>query len=240
MSLKKMGLMVLITAFMSMAVFCISCILFDSWNETTVSIMKSILIIFLFSIPGFICSSCYENSKNKLVAMFGLIICILACVHSLFLTWEIINISYSDELLYGLNEKLFSTEIMLVFFLSHISILLSGKSEDKLVECCQYGTIGFMIVFYWLIFSQLVLELEMFDSSNRKFFAILVILILLGTLITPLVKRLKNKTVSENEVKVAKEDDDKYKKIEQLKKLLDDSAITQEEYDSEKKKILNS
>jgi len=38
--------------------------------------------------------------------------------------------------------------------------------------------------------------------------------------------------------KVSNNIEDKYKKIEQLKKLLDDKAITKKEYEEEKNKIL--
>ena len=44
--------------------------------------------------------------------------------------------------------------------------------------------------------------------------------------------------VENNTIGELNKQDDKYEKIAKLKTLLDDNAITQEEYDSEKKKIL--
>ena len=62
------------------------------------------------------------------------------------------------------------------------------------------------------------------------------ILIVLGTVVTPLLNKLNNKS----SLAKIENKEDKYKKLEQIKLLLDNNTITQEEYETEKTKILNS
>ena len=69
-------------------------------------------------------------------------------------------------------------------------------------------------------------------NISWKVITVIGILVILGTIITPLLNILNKK-------KEQPKEEDKYKKLEQLKNLLDTNAITQEEYDVEKNKLLN-
>ena len=66
---------------------------------------------------------------------------------------------------------------------------------------------------------------------SGKIVSILSILIALGTIVTPILSKIN----SGKKVKI----DNKYQQLEQLKNLLDSNAITLEEYNIEKNKILN-
>ena len=81
----------------------------------------------------------------------------------------------------------------------------------------------------------LLIEIFVETELNWKLLSILAILIVLGTIVTSLLDKLNSRTNSSN----SHTNDDKYLKLEQLKKLLDDNAITQEEYETEKNKILD-
>ena len=84
------------------------------------------------------------------------------------------------------------------------------------------------------LFLDLFILLSIYDvlSVDFKIFDITCILVALGTIVTPLMhmstKGVKPKTKGNN-----------YQQLEQLKSLLDSGAITQEEYNKEKEKLLN-
>ena len=121
---------------------------------------------------------------------------------------------------------------MLSSSFGHISLLLLIDSKEKIVNYFKNGTTILSVIMDILLMSMIFLEIEI----EWKLFAIIAILIVLGTIVTPLLNKLNNKA------NVAKTDlmEDKYKKLEQIKSLLDSNAITQEEYEIEKNKILNS
>ena len=80
----------------------------------------------------------------------------------------------------------------------------------------------------------LLIEIFVETEINWKLLSTLAILMVLGTIVTPLLDKLNSRNNSSNS-----HTNDKYLKLEQLKKLLDDNAITQEEYETEKNKILD-
>ena len=154
-------------------------------------------------------------------------ICFVSCIYFLLLIWEIFNFDFLDNLLW----KFVLTCILLSISFGHMCLLLLINSTEKIVKIFRNGTITLSTIMDLFLLIEIFVETEI----NWKLLSILAILMVLGTIVTPLLDKLNSRTNSSN----SHTNDDKYLKLEQLKKLLDDNAITQEEYETEKNKILN-
>lgn len=154
-------------------------------------------------------------------------ICFVSCIYFLLLIWEIFNFDFLDNLLW----KFVLTCILLSISFGHMCLLLLINSTEKIVKIFRNGTITLSTIMDLFLLIEIFVETEL----NWKLLSILAILMVLGTIVTPLLDKLNSRTNSSN----SHTNDDKYLKLEQLKKLLDDNAITQEEYETEKNKILN-
>ena len=154
-------------------------------------------------------------------------ICFVSCIYFLLLIWEIFNFDFLDNLLW----KFVLTCILLSISFGHMCLLLLINSTEKIVKIFRNGTITLSTIMDLFLLIEIFVETEI----NWKLLSILAILMVLGTIVTPLLDKLNSRTNSTN----SHTNDDKYLKLEQLKKLLDDNAITQEEYETEKNKILN-
>lgn len=154
-------------------------------------------------------------------------ICFVSCIYFLLLIWEIFNFDFLDNLLW----KFVLTCILLSISFGHICLLLLINSTEKIVKIFRNSTITLSTIMDLFLLIEIFVETEL----NWKLLSILAILMVLGTIVTPLLDKLNSRTNSSN----SHTNDDKYLKLEQLKKLLDDNAITQEEYETEKNKILN-
>ena len=154
-------------------------------------------------------------------------ICFVSCIYFLLLIWEIFNFDFLDNLLW----KFVLTCILLSISFGHMCLLLLINSTEKIVKIFRNSTITLSTIMDLFLLIEIFVETEL----NWKLLSILAILMVLGTIVTPLLDKLNSRTNSSN----SHTNDDKYLKLEQLKKLLDDNAITQEEYETEKNKILN-
>lgn len=226
--MKKIVLKTLILTFIISAVLGISIIFLDLWNDITAKILLSTVIIFGFSIPGLACSANYEKAEDKTFSIVGITTCFISCIYLLLLTWGFLEFDFFDKL----NWKFILSGILVSASFGHISLLLLVDPKEKIVNYFKSGT-----VILSLIMDILLMIMIFFETPIKwKLLTILSILIVLGTIVTPLLNKLSNKPDVVNSDLIG----DKYKKLEQIKSLLDSNAITQEEYDIEKNKILNS
>ena len=224
--MRRSILKTLIITFIISALLGIGIILLDIWNDITAKILLSTVIIFSASIPGVCCSIGYEKSKNKVIPLIGIIACAISCLYFLLIVWEIITFKWDNEFAWNFE----ATCILLPITFAHISLMLLIDSDDNKVNGFKISTIALSVVLDALVLIELYTDIVM----NWKLIVILSILIALGTIVTPLMHKLSKPNVKQNNK------DDKYKKIEQLKTLLDNKAITEYEYEVEKNKILNS
>ena len=193
-------------------------IILDYWNTITLKIFLTSVIIFGFSIPGLCCSYLYEKEKIKKLSVACMIFCLLSTLYYLLVVWA--NITFNNT-----NLKVLLSLAIICASIGHISLLLIIDSINSKIRNLKNATIFLSIILDILLLTEII-----FDSSIAwQIYAILIILIALGTIVTPIIYRL-----NKNDSKI-----NKYTKLSQLKSLLDDKAITIEEYDSEKEKILN-
>lgn len=226
--MKKIILKTLIGTFITSAILGIFIIFFGLWNVLTGKILLSTAIIFGFSIPGLACAAIYEKEKYKLFSTIGMLTCFISCICFLLLAWEILR----ETLFFSWFWKFMCSGLLLSASFGHICLLLTIDSNDKMVNCFKFETIGLSLFMDLLLLLQIFIRIEF----GWKSLSIITILIVLGTIVTPLWNKLNNKS----QIKKQNITDDKYKKIEQIKILLDSNAITKEEYENEKNKILNS
>jgi hypothetical protein len=224
-SMKKIIIKTLITTFILGALIGIIAVIFDLWNDVTEKILLSIIVLFGFSISGLASSTAYEKAKDKFIPIVGLIITIISVIYFELVVWEITIFKLTSDLAWQLPIIL----ILLSVSSGHISLLMLISSEEDVVKMSKMGTIVVSLIMDALFINNIVSDLNI----SWKVITVIGILVILGTIITPLLNILNKKKEQ------PKEEDDKYKRIEQLKSLLDTNAITQEEYDVEKNKLLN-
>ncbi|MBE6144083.1 MAG: SHOCT domain-containing protein [Firmicutes bacterium] len=218
--MRKNILKVLIVTLIISAILGISIIFFGLWGEVSGKILLTTSTIFGFSIPGLSCSTIYEKKGKEKFAKLGIIICILSCLYILFIIWGLFRF-------YEITLKLLVAGILLSSSFGHLSLLMMNENKDNKVSIFRETTIFLSIIIDILFLLMIFLEIDV----SWKIVAILSILIALGTIVTPVLSKIN----SGKKVTV----DDKYKQLEQLKKLLDSNAITEDEYNIEKNKVLN-
>ena len=226
--MKKIILKTLIITFIISAILGILIILLDLWNDITDKIFFTTISIFGFSIPGLACSANYEKAENKFIPIVGMITCFASGIYFILLFWGAFNSDFFDQF----KWKIILTCILLSASFGHICLLLLINSTKKIINYFKKSTIALSIIIDLLLLFMIFSETEL----SWKLLLIIAILIVLGTIVTPLLNKLNSRTKLSNKIF----DEDKYVKLEQLKKLLDNNAITQDEYENEKTKILNN
>lgn len=131
--------------------------------------------------------------------------CFVSCIYFLLLIWEIFNFDFLDNLLW----KFVLTCILLSISFGHMCLLLLINSTEKIVKIFRNSTITLSTIMDLFILIEIFVETEI----NWKLLSILAILMVLGTIVTPLLDKLNSRTNSSN----SHTNDDKYLKLEQLK-----------------------
>ena len=204
--MKKVVLKTLISTFIIGALLGIIIIFFDLWGDITEKVLLSTAFIFCFSVSGLCCSITYEKGINKKISVIGILISIISCIYLLLLAWELIGYNLLDDYIHW---KLILASFLLSFSSGHICLMLLINTEKKIVTYIKQCTILLVLLIDVLVLFELVTEIVI----NWKLLAILGILTVRGTIVTPLINKLNNK------------DDNKYVKLE--------------DFEKEKTKILN-
>ena len=272
--MRKTILKLLVDTLVIGAVFGIIVIITGAWNEMTAKVLGITGTIFGFSIPGLCCSTLYKKKNLNSFSTFGMFVCFISCLYivlNILTDFELFDDNFDTQL------KIILISILLSCSCGHISLICLIKSNDRLIINLRDATICLSVLIDVLWITRLLIE----NDDIMQIDAVLAIFISLGTIVVPIMNKIKNtnnsnnstiETQDNNEIvdnpvivhnqdELAEEtvempkvqnsvevenntigdlnkQDDKYEKIAKLKTLLDDNAITQEEYDSEKKKIL--
>ena len=228
--MKKIALMFMIVALCVSAGISIMVTLLGMWNVTTIKLLLTSSIVFGFSIPSLLCVLLLEKEKNKIIAFIGMIICLFTCLYSLCVCWFDNNLLFSDS-----TSKILSTGTILSVFFGHISLLLIMKTNDALSKMVRFLTItvASVMAFCFILMSDFEI-----DVAWQLVF-ILFVLSFVGTLLVPIIDKVKTKNTVDNNY-LNNNIADKYNQLNKLKQLLDNNIITEEEYNIEKSKILNN
>ena len=219
--MKNLLLEILVFTLVLSAFLGISGVVLDSWNETTVRILLTTIIVFVSSVLGLCCSTIYEKQKLKPLSVIGISICFISCMYFILLIW-------SNMTRYIFDVRIIILLISLSISSAHICLLLNINSSNQLVTTLRFYTIALSIIMDLLIIIMLYLDAEIYE----QIWVVLAILIVLGTLIVPVINIITKSKFDEKKRS-------KYQELDDLKKLLDTSAITSEEYEKEKNSILN-
>ena len=221
--MKKLIIRLLVIALIVSAALGIGIVVLDIWNDVTAKVLFTTFDAFGYSILGLCCFTIFDKGRKKIVSIIGMIICLISIIYSLIHVWTF----DLDTLFDGTYWRISFSLIILSCMFAHISLMLLINSKDKTVNIFKNLTILFISLFGFFALISIDFDLNMW----WQLYAILLILIVAGTITTPLMNFSKkdNKQI----------EPDKYTKLEQLKKLLDTNAISEEEYITEKEKILN-
>ena len=232
--MKNFLLKTLITTFVIIAILGIGIIVFEVWNEFTAKTMATLVTLFGFSVPGLCCAIGCEKAKDKSLAQIGMVMTFTCCVYMLIYVWCLSDFSFAYN---SIVNKLIYTSILTPSIFAHISLMSLVVTKDIKINIWKYGTINLVAILGIMAIFNIYCDMD-FDA---KIVIILIILAVLGTIVTPLLYKIENN----NKIEKPKEKEpspflERYEEIAKLKELLDSGAITQEEFDSEKHKLLNS
>jgi hypothetical protein len=178
--MKKIILKILIATLMMSAVLGILIIVLDLWNEITSNVLLTTATIFGFSIPGLCCSTIYEKENTKRFSVIGITICLLSCICFLLLIWEIIDFDFWNDM------KVISSASLLSASFGHLSLLLRIDAKEQIVIIFKKATIILSAIMDILLLIEICSEIDI----SWKLLAVLAILIVLGTIVTPILNKI--------------------------------------------------
>ena len=184
--MKKIFLRILIATFVICALLGIYAIVFETWNDLLGKILLSAITLFGFSIPALICSYKSDKKKAKFISYAGIAVCFIAAIIFLLFIWEIVDFNFFDVVAW----KIILICIIAAFSFGHICLILLPNSKSKAESFVKYGTVILSAVLDILLLVWIIFELEV---SWRLLF-VLIILIALGTILTPLLNKLNSNT----------------------------------------------
>lgn len=228
--MKKGILYLLIATFSISALLGIGIIILDLWNELTLKVMLTTLTIFGFSVPALCCATLRDKTDEKVFPIIGIVTSIIGGLYTLLLLWEIIDYDFFGET--DVYKWLIEFIILSASF-GHISLMLLINSNDNTVLMTRNGTIIVSIALDFLL-TFLIFIPDFEDLVVWQFYAILAILIVLGTIVTPILKKARNNLVVEPK-KVEEPKNNTNNAKAKLDDLFANNYVTDEEY----KKILN-
>ena len=228
--MKKGILYLLIATFSISALLGIGIIILDLWNELTLKVMLTTLTIFGFSVPALCCATLRDKTDEKVFPIIGIVTSIIGGLYTLLLLWEIIDYDFFGET--DVYKWLIEFIILSASF-GHIRLMLLINSNDTTVLMTRNGTIIVSIALDFLL-TFLIFIPDFEDLVVWQFYAILAILIVLGTIVTPILKKARNNLVVEPK-KVEEPKNNTNNAKAKLDDLFANNYVTDEEY----KKILN-
>ncbi len=228
--MKKGILYLLIATFSISALLGIGIIILDLWNELTLKVMLTTLTIFGFSVPALCCATLRDKTDEKSFPIIGIVTSIIGGLYTLLLLWEIIDYDFWGET--DVYKWLIEFIILSASF-GHISLMILINSNDNTVLMTRNGTIIVSIALDFLL-TFLIFIPDFEDLVVWQFYAILAILIVLGTIVTPILKKARNNLVVEPK-KVEEPKNNTNNAKAKLDDLFANNYVTDEEY----KKILN-
>ncbi len=232
--MKKIILYILIATFCISAILGISIIVLDLWNDLTEKVLLTTITIFGFSIPTLCCSSLYEKKTHNTFALIGIVVCLLSGLYVVSIVWEIfVNV---DEVF-----RLFLSGITLSASFAHLSLMLLINNKDEAVIGSRNATIVVSVIMDVMILFAVWIEENFF---TWQLYAIVAILIALGTIVTPILNKVRvDEEKKENlEKTMVEEQGEKVKnkiaEIETLSKMVKKGYILEEEFNKISERII--
>ena len=226
--MKKIVLYLLIATFCISALMGIGIIILDLWNELTSKVLLTTVTIFGFSIPALCCSTLYEKDDYNTFSIVGMFVCIVSGIYCLLYVWDVLDYNMFAS---GFTFNSVLTGILASISLGHLSMMLLINNNDENVKIVKMMTIVVSVAL--LIALLLLIWVEDFsDVLAWQFYVIDAILVVLGTIVTPILSRARKVEIKDNSVK---ENND----IIILNHFLEKEYVTKEEYEKIQQRIMN-
>ena len=217
--MKKKVITFFIVCILVLAFFSIITVLFDLWNEFTSNIISTCILLLFFSIPFLCCYTIYKKPNKKYISMVGMIVCCICCTYVILVNWNLISFPLFDRTSWALAIE----SILLPISFGHISLLLFLELKTKVARWIRIYTIAISALFDFSVFSFFLFSF----FANGKYFLILIILIVVGTVLIPIFNKLGSISTIDGQVQLKK-----------LKELYEQQIITVEEYEIAKSRLL--
>ncbi len=185
--MKNKILKLLISTLTISALIGIYIIIAGESNSLTTKIISTTSSIFAFSIPGLCCSAIYD--KHKKFSTFGILSSLVGSIFLILIIWGLIDIISTS---FEYTIKILVSLITIAISTGHISLMLL-INNNSLVNKIRNYTIYLSIVLNFIL---LTTYWEIIDYSGFfiRIILIIIILIVLGTIITPILNNIHKKT----------------------------------------------
>ena len=194
---KKTFLITMIVSLSISALIGIAVFLLGVFEETELKLLMTTLTIGGFSLTGLCCSVLYEKRRFIPLAILGMMVSFLGFIFTSSVIWGIIDwqVIYSSHLF-----EILITFVILATSTAQACLLLLIRSEKMSIDVMLAITLVFvLIVALMLIF----LVFNIYNHIGEFYFRILgvfVILDFLGTVITPILKKIYLDDITEKNI----------------------------------------
>jgi hypothetical protein len=186
-SIRRVFTMSLIASLSISALIAIFVFLFGNFDETETRLILTTLTIGGYCLTGLCSSVLYDKNKYFPFAFSGIIVSVFGFLITTAAIWEIIYFSdvWKSVLIF----------IILAMSIAHASLLLLAQSGKNSVGICLSATIIFIC---FVAFMLIYLVLNEFPNQTSEFFyrllGVFAVLDVLGTIITPILRKLDSQT----------------------------------------------
>lgn len=181
---KKYFLRTLIVALVISAVIGIVIFLVGDFGETEIKLLFTTLAIGGYSLTGLSCSTIHNRAKFKSFSVIGMLISVFAFLTTIIAIWDIID-----------PDDMWQTVLIFIILsisMAHISLLLQIRPKSKKIKYSLFATIIFGTIVALMLIKSTITKFE--DSEFYfRLLGVFSILVVLGTIATPILNRISEK-----------------------------------------------
>lgn len=181
---RKIFLISMIVLFIGAGLVSATFFLVGELNETALRIIGTIGALFVYSLMGLASSKILERkSPLRYLSLVGLFFATVSLALVLPVIWNLLDTSDS-------TWKAIAISSIVSFAIAHIS-LLSGRMKHVATKIAFFITLGLIVVVAGLLIYMVVADLRNSDAAFWRFLGFFAILDVAGTIVTPLMRKLK-------------------------------------------------
>ncbi len=180
-NMKKAYLFALVLSLIASAAVAVFIFLLGTFGEVELRLLLTTLAVGIFSLAGLASTALSGNKKHDLFVFFGVVASIAGFVTAAGLIWEVLT----GET-WG---KTFLILAVMSYAAAHTSLLLLIDSKKKIVIHARSATIGFVTVVALMLIYLVFASGDGIDESFFRFLGAFAVLDVLGTVVTPLLRR---------------------------------------------------
>ena len=183
-NIKRVFVTSLISSLSLSALVAIFVFLFGSFGETEVRLLITTLTIGGYSLTGLCSSVLYDKGKYTIFSLLGILVAVIGFLVTVGAIWEIVDL--------GNVWKGVFVFMTLSFSIAHSSLLLLAKSEKVLVNSLLFATIVSIAVVAGMLINLIVGEFSDINEFYYRLLGVFAVLDVLGTIVVPILRRVKS------------------------------------------------